>query len=344
MLIQSNIVTKAPSSVDTSVTGNAVGAFLSTPQPNYGKVEAAVSAASFDNITSTLTAPSSTGQTLLLYGPSIEDPNVVRITPYSSANNSANVAMRLLGWNGYPFSSTNLVCFSETFNTEIGAGTNTWSDTGITRNSTNNASPTGTLNALRVTSTAANATVTNITGLSTASRTFSIWLRRVGGTGTINITADGSTWAAVTLTSTWTRFQANAAGSTCGVRIVTSGDSIEMWGAQFEVGQTATGYVRTTTTTAAGSNTVYVPTLLADVTAIGYGTTVPFADFDGARRHFFGTMSVSGTGVHPAPVAYTPGNAGVPASLVVDTVGSQFVTLHVQSAGAPTLGALWCCI
>lgn len=111
MLIQSNIVTKAPSSVDTSVTGNAVGAFLSTPQPNFGKVEVTLSATTqntFADALPTTSIPSSSGQTSLLFSPSIEDPTLLRIMPYAGASNLGSPRMRVIGWNSYVQSASTL--------------------------------------------------------------------------------------------------------------------------------------------------------------------------------------------------------------------------------------------
>jgi hypothetical protein len=108
MLIQSNIVTKAPATLATSMTGNAVGAFLCTPQPNFGKVEmsASISANAYDAAIPTTTAPISSGQTLLVYSPSNEDPNLLKITPYSSSSSAGSPMVRVIGWSSYIQSST----------------------------------------------------------------------------------------------------------------------------------------------------------------------------------------------------------------------------------------------
>lgn len=82
---------------------------------------------------------------------------------------------------------------------------------------------------------------------------FSVYLRRVTGTGTIYITADNfATLTPVTLTSAWQRFEVSAAASacTCGIQIVTSGDVIEMDGAQLESGTLASSVIMTAGATA----------------------------------------------------------------------------------------------
>ena len=86
--------------------------------------------------------------------------------------------------------------------------------------------------AATMTATAGNATVLFTTVLGAAVRTFSAWVSRVTGTGTVNITGDnGSTWTPIVLTATPTQFQfttASAANPVVGFRVVTSGDAIKV--------------------------------------------------------------------------------------------------------------------
>ena len=86
--------------------------------------------------------------------------------------------------------------------------------------------------AASLTATAGNATTLFTTVLGAAVRTFSAWVRRKTGTGTVNITGDnGVTWTAITLTTTYALFQfttASAANPVVGFRLVTSGDAIEV--------------------------------------------------------------------------------------------------------------------
>lgn len=81
--------------------------------------------------------------------------------------------------------------------------------------------------ATRLTATAGNATVTRA---SITSGRFSLFARRVSGSGTVEISSNtGGGWTAITLTSTWQRFDiGGTAASTHGIRIVTSGDVIEV--------------------------------------------------------------------------------------------------------------------
>ena len=139
------------------------------------------------------------------------------------------------------FSTTNLLSYSESFTS--------WGDTNISRDSTTETAPDGQSTALQVSSTAANGTVIYPAAMSTsAERVFSIYLRRVTGTGDIQYTLDnGSNWTTQAITSTWQRyiFPKTTAAQQPGIRIVTSGDAIEMWGASL----TATEYPVEYTTT-----------------------------------------------------------------------------------------------
>jgi hypothetical protein len=355
MLIQSNIVTKAQGSGGNAMTGNVVGAFLSTPQPNYGKLEmaSAVTANSYDAASPTYTAPSSTGQTLLVYSPSTEEPNLLKLTPYSALNNAASPMVRVVGWHSYPSSVTNLVAFSQTFATSGATGTNTnWVDSNITRGGLTVTDPLGGTTALQITASAANGSITNAVAspaLQSGNRAFSIFMRRVAGTGNIQVTMDGSTWNTQAITSSWVRYTFNATSVTSiGVRIATATtDTIEIWGAQVEAGTGSTTYVPTTTSSATISQTLYVPTVLAELTLAYNGTagSIPQADFDGARRFFFSSVAAS-SGV-PTVNTYSPGTAAAagtgPGFAMIDTVGSQFVTIQFKSSTTTNniCGAFW---
>ena len=145
-------------------------------------------------------------------------------------------------------SATNLLNWSESFATSGGTNNN-WADTNLTRTSTNNISPRNDATALRITASTGNGTVISSAAMGTsAERTFSIWLRRVIGTGNIQYTLDnGSTYTTQAITSSWVRytFAATTAAQRVGIRIVTSGDSIELWGAQLEASAGASSYIPT---------------------------------------------------------------------------------------------------
>lgn len=147
--------------------------------------------------------------------------------------------------------ATNLVCGSQTFATS--GGVNNWVDTSISRDATLRTSPDGTANALRISASAGNATVLNNLSLSSASRTFSIWLRRVTGTGVVEMTMNGGTgWTAQSITASWQRFRMTETTTAhVGIRIVDSGDEIEIWGAQVEAQAFASSYIPTVAATVA---------------------------------------------------------------------------------------------
>lgn len=111
--------------------------------------------------------------------------------------------------------------------------------------------PDGTSTASTLVAAAANATYLQTVTANAADYTFSVFLRRVTGTGDVQIQAGSGTYVTQTITSTWARYtvtQTLAAGSrTAGIRIVTSGDQVEVWGAQLEQRSTVTAYTPTTT-------------------------------------------------------------------------------------------------
>ena len=103
------------------------------------------------------------------------------------------------------------------------------------------------------TATAGNATCLQSITSASAARVTSFFLKRITGTGTVNITQDnGTTWTAATLTSAWQRFQVTdtRANPVIGVRVVTSGDAVAVDYVQHESGATAASSPIPTTTAA----------------------------------------------------------------------------------------------
>jgi hypothetical protein len=123
--------------------------------------------------------------------------------------------------------------------------------------------PDGTSTAVTAIASAANATFTqSVTANYAVDYTFSVWLRRKTGTGNVNISCGDGTWATRSITGSWARYsvtQTVTYTGTCtpGIRIVTSGDEVEIWGAQFEQKSGAGVYVPTTT----DPITNYIPVL-----------------------------------------------------------------------------------
>lgn len=127
----------------------------------------------------------------------------------------------------------------------------TWTVTNLTP-VTGKTAPDTTSTATEFTASAGNATLTQSVTAVAGDYTFSVWLRRVTGTGNVDISANsGGTWVTQSITSTWTRFSVTqtlpAGARTPGVRVVSSGDAIEVWGAQMELRDAVTAYTPTTT-------------------------------------------------------------------------------------------------
>jgi len=94
--------------------------------------------------------------------------------------------------------------------------------------------------------TGANATCLQGFTIVSTEQVTSFWLKRLVGSGTVNITLDnGVTWTAVTLTSRFKRFfvTATLANPTIGIRIVTSGDKIAFDYSQLEAGSFPTSEI-----------------------------------------------------------------------------------------------------
>jgi hypothetical protein len=93
--------------------------------------------------------------------------------------------------------------------------------------------------ASRLTATAANGTALQTITSASANHVTSFFVRRISGTGTVEITQNnGTTWTAITLTSAWQRFVVpvgTVANPVIGLRLVTSGDVVAVDVAQAEV-------------------------------------------------------------------------------------------------------------
>ena len=148
----------------------------------------------------------------------------------------------------------NLLLQSQTFAT-------TWVTSNTTLGSLITA-PDGTTTAYPLTASAINGTLLQTFTDTANAYTFSIYIQRVTGTGNIDITVDGTTYATQTTTGTWTRFNItttpSAGSKTAGIRLAVSGDVVNIWCAQLEQRSSVTAY--TPTTTSAITN--YIPVLM----------------------------------------------------------------------------------
>ena len=187
-------------------------------------------------------------------------------------------------------SASNLLTYSEAFTPD-------WTDTNITRDGTLRTSPDGTADALRVTASAGNATIIRTSAIGTsAQRTFSVWLRRVTGTGNIQYTQNnGTNWTTQAITSSWVRYTfTHSVDHQAGIRIVTSGDEIEIWGAQLEAGSGASSYIPTGAST---GNRAADFAVLSDLSAIGFNTA-------GGSMVMRGYQTKLSSGSYPALAAF----------------------------------------
>lgn len=141
--------------------------------------------------------------------------------------------------------STNYALHSATFTNAA------WVKTNVTAAQTQTG-PDGVANsASLLTATAANGTALQALTRASAARISSVYVKRVTGSGNVDVTQDnGTTWATVTVTSGWTRVSiasATAANPTVGLRIVTPGDEVAVFGFQHEEKAFVTSYIPTST-------------------------------------------------------------------------------------------------
>ena len=126
----------------------------------------------------------------------------------------------------------------------------TWAASGITAVRNAVGADGAASGATTLTATAASATITQNISHASQSRIFSAYMRRVSGTGEIQLTTNGGTnWQTVTLTTAFAPFNSGAqtvASGQVGIRMIASGDVIEVDFTQAEVGPIATSPITTT--------------------------------------------------------------------------------------------------
>ena len=127
-----------------------------------------------------------------------------------------------------------------------------WVATGITAAKDQTGADGVSSGASSITATAGNGTILQTITSASAARATSAYVKRITGTGTIQMTQDnGSTWTSVTVTSGWTRVtipSATVTNPVVGFRIVTSGDAIAVDYVQCEDGAFSTSAISETTT------------------------------------------------------------------------------------------------
>lgn len=122
-----------------------------------------------------------------------------------------------------------------------------WVASNVTKGTTSAETPNGgNSTTVRLTASAGNGTLLQSITDASADRSYAVYLKRITGTGNIDITMDGgSTWTTQSTTASWVRFeiqQTSVTNPQIGVRIVTSGDAIDFWGSDIEEGPNSTTY------------------------------------------------------------------------------------------------------
>ena len=107
--------------------------------------------------------------------------------------------------------------------------------------------------ASSLTATANDGTCIQTITLASGSRTGSVYLKRLTGTGNVQVSLDGSTWSTVDLSATeWRRIvlSGTVTNPTVGIKLAVSGDAVAMDYGQVEDGTPATTPILTTTASA----------------------------------------------------------------------------------------------
>lgn len=140
--------------------------------------------------------------------------------------------------------------------------------------------------ATTLTASAGNATVLQTITLGSGADTYSVFLKRVTGSGTINITENGGTaWTACTVTSTavFTRctLTSTLANPAFGIQIVTNGDSVIADFNQLEPGGFVTSPIYTTSTSA--TRAADVPQLIGAAASAALTAKAAFFQTQGSQ-------------------------------------------------------------
>jgi hypothetical protein len=179
--------------------------------------------------------------------------------------------------------------------------------------------------ATTLTATAASGTVLQSLVNVSQSRVFSAYIRRVTGTGAIQLTTNGGTnWTTVTITSGYTQVACDAQtvlNGSVGVRMAVSGDVIEVDFTQGEVGPVATSTIPTTTTSA--TRNADVITLSGAVSGcIGQTEGTIYAEVDAVNWTNLGRIFVvsDGTTLNAISILFNTSNRF---RLIIDTGGGS---------------------
>ena len=163
----------------------------------------------------------------------------------------------------------NLLLYSNTFSNAVWVATNGTVASGVT-------DPAGTTTAFSFTATGAPATLYQTLTTTATPYTLSFYIQRVTGTGAVNLTLDGTTLTAQTITGSWARYSVTAtptaASHTIGIQLAVSGDAVNIFTSQLENRSSMTAANITTTSPI----TNYIPVLMtapAGVPRLDYNPT-----------------------------------------------------------------------
>src|SRR6266550_1934477 len=172
--------------------------------------------------------------------------------------------------------------------------------------------------------TAGNATCLQAITLGSSLRAQAVWVKRLVGSGTINMTMDnGATWTVITLTANWTRVtipSQTLANPTVGFRIVTNADKI------------AVDYVQNETAVTGILESSAIATTTVAVTRAADALTVPFNYGQFAMWSYvkFIERGAAGSGGLAGPVKW---GSAAPFSRW-DVTGGSYRYSNQQSAGS----------
>jgi hypothetical protein len=163
-----------------------------------------------------------------------------------------------------------------------------------------------------LTATAASATITQNISHASQSRIFSAYMRRVSGTGQIELTTNGGTnWQTVTLTSAFASFNSGAqtvASGQVGIRMIASGDVIEVDFTQAEIGPIATSPIPTTVAAVSRAADVISASGALVSGLIGQTEGTIYAEVDFSRLNLSPILTISDDNNNRIQAAFTANN------------------------------------
>lgn len=153
--------------------------------------------------------------------------------------------------------------------------------------STTTIDPEGFTNAVRITNVSGGGTLGRLfTVVSGTTYTSSIWVRRVTGTGIVELVDLNGGSISLNLTNEWQRFSVTSTAVSIGrfyIRATIIGNSIEVWGAQLEVRANATSYIPTVASAVTRNADVISKSGISSLIGQTEGTIYADIDFNNAQ-------------------------------------------------------------